>query len=109
MSDYKKDYSESKPNDMDNYPSTGDRPISFDNLISRFAPLLISLEQSEQELIKMAFLTSIKNNGVIDNDLLSGGLQISTRTLRNRKNKIVSKINSVLRHANGKTFPHSKN
>lgn len=109
MGDCKKDYSESKPNDMDNYSSTGDKPYSFDNLISRFAPLLISLQPEDIELIKMAYLTALKNKGMIDNDLLADALQISTRTLRNRKNKIISKINSVLGYANGKTFPHSKN
>ena len=106
----KKKYNDddSRPaNDVDKYSSTGGRPVSFDNLISRFAPLLISLDLNEQELIKMAYLSARNNNGVIDYNLLAEVLQVDERTLRNRRNKIIAKINSVL-GMDGKTFPPPK-
>lgn len=84
------------------------RPVSFDVLIFRFAPLLISLDAEDMEFIKMAYMSAIKNNMVIDNKLLIETLRISDRTLRNRKNKIIAKINSVLNPKSGKTFPALK-
>ena len=108
MSHYEKNYDDLKTNDMDNVIPAG-RPASFDNLIYRFAPLLISLEPAETELIKMAYLTACQNNGQIDDTLLAEALKISPRTLRNRKNRIISKINAVLGLDRGKTFPHPEN
>lgn len=96
----KKDYNDYNVNDVDNIIPSG-RPVSFDNLICRFAPLLIALEPSETELIKMAYITAQQNNGQINDGLLADTLQISERTLRNRKNKIISKINNIL-------YPHQR-
>ncbi len=86
-----------------------EQPDSFDNLIFRFAPLLISLDASEQELIKMAYLTALKNNGQIDDNILAFALKIDERTLRRRKERIISKINAVLGPDRGQTCPASKN
>ncbi|MFH0889194.1 MAG: hypothetical protein V1871_08310 [Planctomycetota bacterium] len=109
MGNYEKDFDGLRANDMDNRAPDAGRPVSFDILIFRFAPLLISLEPEDIELIKMAYLSAIRNNMVIDNNLLTEALNMSERTLRNRKNKIIDKINLSLGLDNGKTFPPDKN
>ncbi|MEK7449469.1 MAG: hypothetical protein AAB019_08295 [Planctomycetota bacterium] len=104
MGNYEQDYDDLKTNDLDNVIPAG-RPPSFDNFITRFAPLLINLEPSEIELIKLAYLTAIKNNGQIEDKLLAKVLQISERTIRNRKSKIIKKINIALGLKYGKSLP----
>jgi hypothetical protein len=96
MDAYDKNAENSFEKDLDQAVPEAGRPVSFDVLIFRLAPLLISLDAEDMELIKMAYLTAIRNDMVIDNKLLIEALRISERTLLNRKNKIIGKINTAL-------------